>query len=182
MPKVKYMKIGIIIVVVIGALAALIVSSSNKEVINEPVVEMQDKMQDRGEQVNEEEEMDGAVENMDTEDDVAEVETGATASQQGTYTDYAPELVAEADGDIVLFFHASWCPSCRTQDASIVSGAAEIPADLTILKVDYDSSTELKREHGVTTQHTFVQVDSEGNQITKWIGGSTLGQLVAKVQ
>jgi len=180
------MKIGIIIVVVVGVVVAIIMGSLNNEVVNEPVVETREtrEMRDREEGVIDEmkDEMNDTVESMNTEDVVDETETVTTASQQGVYANYTPELVAQADGDIVLFFHASWCPSCRTQDAAITNGAAEIPADLTILKVDYDSSTELKRKYNVVTQHTFVQVDGEGNEITKWLGGSTLAALVANVQ
>jgi hypothetical protein len=39
------------------------------------------------------------------------------------------------------------------------------------LKTDYDSNNELKKKYGVTYQHTFVQIDSNGNMITKWNGG-----------
>jgi hypothetical protein len=56
-----------------------------------------------------------------------------------------------------------------------------IPAGITILKTDYDSETELKKKYGVTTQHTLVQVDKDGNLIKKWSGSSGLANLVAEI-
>lgn len=94
---------------------------------------------------------------------------------KGTYEAYGPEKVAWAEkGKVVLFFHASWCPSCKALDADLTSKMNSIPAGLTILDVDYDNSAELKKKYGVTTQHTLVQVDAKGNLINKWSGGGTL--------
>jgi len=58
----------------------------------------------------------------------------------------------------------------------------DIPANVTILDVDYDEYSDLKQKYGVTTQHTLVQVDAEGNEIAKWVGGNTLDTVLAKVQ
>jgi thiol-disulfide isomerase/thioredoxin len=85
-------------------------------------------------------------------------------------------------GDVVLFFKASWCPSCRAVDADIKANVTKIPELLTIMEVDYDNSVALKQKYGVTTQHTFVQVDESGNLIKKWNGGATLASVVAQVQ
>lgn len=102
--------------------------------------------------------------------------------KSGSYESYSPEKVAAATGDVVLFFHASWCPTCREVDENIKTNLKDIPSGLTILDVDYDNSTALKQKYGVTYQHTFVQVDAQGNQIKKWSGSSTLGALVAEVK
>lgn len=100
----------------------------------------------------------------------------------GTYEAYAPEKLALAEtGDVVLFFHASWCPSCRSLNTAIEESAAAIPAGLSILKVDYDTATELKKKYGVTTQHTLVQVDAQGMLVKKWSGSPSLESLVAQV-
>lgn len=102
--------------------------------------------------------------------------------KSGSYESYSPEKVAAATGDIVLFFHASWCPTCREVDGDIKMNLKNVPSGLTILSVDYDNSTALKQKYGVTYQHTFVQVDTQGNQIKKWSGSSTLEALVAEVK
>ncbi len=48
-------------------------------------------------------------------------------------------------------------------------------------KVDYDTSTELKEKYNVRTQHTFAQVDSEGNELNTWIGSFTLEDFLNNV-
>ena len=101
----------------------------------------------------------------------------------GSYEVYGPEKIARASsGDVVLFFRASWCPSCRAVDADIRANLGKIPRDLTILDVNYDDSTELKKKYGVTYQHTFVQVDANSNLIKKWSGSATLQAIVGQVQ
>ena len=107
----------------------------------------------------------------------------AMMAQSGTYETYAMEKVAmQTEGNyVVLFFRASWCPSCIALDKDIRANLSSIPASLTILDVDYDNSSELKKKHGVTYQHTFVQVDKDGNMIKKWSGSSTLSSLVEEV-
>jgi len=102
----------------------------------------------------------------------------------GSYEAYAPEkvMLASATHDVVLFFRAGWCPTCRAVDADIKANLSKIPSSLAILDVNYDNSTALKQKYGVTYQHTFVQVDSNGNLIKKWIGSSTLAALIAQIQ
>ncbi|MDP2789285.1 MAG: thioredoxin family protein [bacterium] len=100
----------------------------------------------------------------------------------GSYELYAPEKIAKAEnGNVVLFFRASWCPTCRALDKDIRNNMPNIPSDLTILDVDYDNSTALKQKYGVTYQHTLVQVDKDGNMIKKWMGSPTLDDFVKEV-
>ncbi len=102
---------------------------------------------------------------------------------KGSYETYAPEKLAKAhEGDVVLFFRASWCPTCRTLDADIRRNVNAIPAGVTILDVDYDSFKELKAKYGVTYQHTLVQVDANGNLIAKWSGSPTLSSLLSNIK
>lgn len=105
-------------------------------------------------------------------------------SGAGTYQAYAPEKVAKfaATGKVVLFFRASWCPTCRALDADIKTHLGEIPKNLTILDVDYDNSAALKQQYGVTFQHTMVEVDTQGKLIKKWSGSPTLAALVSEVK
>ncbi|MBM3272066.1 thioredoxin family protein [Candidatus Kaiserbacteria bacterium] len=101
----------------------------------------------------------------------------------GSYVAYAPERLADAvKGKVVLFFRAGWCPTCRSLDKDIRANAAKIPAGVTILDVDYDTATSLKQKYGVTSQHTLVQVDAQGNQIAKWGGSSSLAALVGSIK
>ena len=36
---------------------------------------------------------------------------------------------------------------------------------------------ELKQKYGITTQHTFVQVDADGNEVAKWTGSLTADEI-----
>lgn len=92
----------------------------------------------------------------------------------GSYQDYSPELVKseqDAGHKVVLFFHATWCPECRAADKAFKANLDKIPQGVSLLKTDYDSNLDLKKKYGVTYQHTFVQIDSEGNLVSKWTGG-----------
>ena len=93
----------------------------------------------------------------------------ATAGK-GVYVDeatYRANPAAYTGGKVVLFFHAPWCPSCRANEKDIQAkvAAGSLPAGLTLVKVDYDSSTDLKARYGVTVQDTFVQVDAAGHPV-----------------
>lgn len=101
----------------------------------------------------------------------------------GSYEAYRADKITRAEtGDVVLFFHASWCPSCRGLSASIESNLASIPERVTILKTDYDQEVDLKKKYGVTYQHTLVQVDKDGNLMKKWSGSSSLEGLLSQIQ
>lgn len=86
------------------------------------------------------------------------------ASRPGTYEAYSEEtFAATKDTRRILFFHASWCPQCRQLDKEI--GENKILSGISILKVDYDTSQQLRSKYGVTLQTTFVEVDSDGNKL-----------------
>ena len=111
------------------------------------------------------------------------VENKEVMMKLGSYEAYSADKLARAEtGDVVLFFHASWCPSCRGLNSNIESNLKSIPEGVTILKTDYDKETELKKKYGVTYQHTLVQVDKDGNLIKKWSGGGTLNNLLSQIQ
>ncbi|MGB2791549.1 MAG: thioredoxin family protein, partial [Candidatus Moraniibacteriota bacterium] len=100
------------------------------------------------------------------------------AENAGQYEDYTKSAFDQAVGKRrVLFFYANWCPICRPADSDIRANVAKLPADVAGLRVNYnDTDTDsdekaLAKEYGVTYQHTFVQIDSDGNVVTKWNGG-----------
>ena len=111
-------------------------------------------------------------------------EEGVMMTKAGSYEAYSPEKIAQAaaKGDVVLFFRALWCPTCRALDADINANLKNIPANLTILYVDYDNSTDLKKKYGVTYQHTLVQVDKNGTLIKKWTKSPTLTAFIADMK
>ena len=85
----------------------------------------------------------------------------------GTYADYSAEAVANADGRVWLFFHAPWCPQCVDLERNIQAGG--VPEGLTILKVDYDTATDLRQRYGVTLQTTIVEIDGAGSEVDKFV-------------
>lgn len=92
------------------------------------------------------------------------------------------QIIYSTETKTILFFAASWCPSCRILDRNILQNMTMIPADVTIIKVDYDTATELKKRYGITRQHTLVQVNETGESIHTWSGGSTLTSLLGQIK
>jgi len=120
---------------------------------------------------------------MEKEETAMIKEESVMVKEKGSYETYAPEKLARAnEGDVVLFFRASWCPTCKALDADIKANADNIPAGVTILDVNYDTQVDLKRKYNVTYQHTLVQVDASGNQIAKWSGSPTFASILPNIK
>lgn len=87
----------------------------------------------------------------------------------------------------VLFFYANWCPICRPIDVEFKQNESKIPQDVVVIRVNYnDSETSqeaknLAQKYGVAYQHTFVQIDSQGNKIALWNGGG-LAELLTNIK
>lgn len=90
----------------------------------------------------------------------------ATATA-GAYVEYSDDAIAQAEGRVLLFFHAPWCPQCRSVESDIL--AQGVPDGVTIIKVDYDSRQDLRQQYGVTLQTTFVEVDADGAEVQKHV-------------
>ena len=77
----------------------------------------------------------------------------------------------------VLFFYASWCPTCRPADAEFMANSDKIPSDVSVVRVNYNdpetdqSEKDLAKKYAITYQHTYVQIDKKGDEIRKWNGG-----------
>jgi len=91
---------------------------------------------------------------MDKKDDVM------MKKELSGYKDYDESLLGQNE-TTVLFFNASWCPSCRAADANFNESGVD---DILLLSTDYDTYTDLRQKYGITSQHTFVQVDVENVQ------------------
>lgn len=112
--------------------------------------------------------------------------SGSTAgsSASGKYVDYKSkdEVVEFAKrGTAILFFHAGWCPTCRNFNTNITNDLSNIPPDIAIYKVDYDSNSDLRRRFEVRRQHTFVIVDDEFNLKKKWSGSRDISELISNL-
>ncbi len=114
----------------------------------------------------------------DTKKDMKEATTEKKMEKTvGSYTDYSEEAFKKASWKKVLFFHATWCPSCKSADKNLK--ADTIADGLTIFKVDYDSNTDLRKKYGVVAQHTFVYVDNNMEKIKLMVGGRNSADIVS---
>jgi thiol-disulfide isomerase/thioredoxin len=96
--------------------------------------------------------------------------------------DYQANAAAYSAGNTVLFFNASWCPTCKVLNESLNNQVADFPDNLTVVSVDYDKETDLKNKYGIKTQHSLVQIDAAGNEITSWAGGGDLQSITDQLK
>lgn len=84
----------------------------------------------------------------------------------GAYTAYYDGVIGSGQ-ESVLFFHATWCPACKANDANLTAWYAENAYARSVYKLDYDTNAELKQQFEVTSQDTFVLIDANGTLIEK---------------
>jgi thioredoxin 1 len=106
--------------------------------------------------------------------------TNPARSGYVTLADYRADQDAFVGSDVVLFFHAGWCPKCRETKENLLADPGSLPAGLAVVEVDFDAEQELRSRYGVTVQHTFVQVDAAGEQLAVWTGTFTGQDIAAK--
>ena len=113
-----------------------------------------------------------------SEASIPETETGSQSPGSFiTLTEYETNKATFDDTNVVLFFNAAWCSTCKQARENIQAESAALPLDLTIVDVDFENSDDLRKKYGVTLQHTFVQIDSAGNELAKWSGSVTPSQI-----
>lgn len=144
------------------------------EMISDDKVEMMDKevMMDDKKDMTEEKVMEDKEIMTDNEE--------VMMKKEGKFVAYSAEEVASTSGNKVLFFHASWCPSCTGAATNLSAKTA--PEGLNVFKVDYDSSTDLKTKYGIVSQHTFVQIDDNGTMVKRWFGSRNYSDILAELQ
>ena len=114
-------------------------------------------------------------------DTIAKDETMAKQGSYVTLADYNKEPSKYADTKKVYFFHASWCSICQGIDKEIKADMSKIPAGVTLIKADFDSSRDLRQKYGVTVQYTFVQFDNDGNETAQW-SATSLADVLAGIK
>ena len=95
---------------------------------------------------------------------------------QVMFTSLEEARALAAVGPTVLFFNADWCPTCRAEMRRIEARLSEL-GNITVVVVDYDRNVKLRRKYGVTYQHTYVQIDDDGQKLALWNGGGVDGIL-----
>ncbi len=109
---------------------------------------------------------------MMEKEDTMEKPTDALMKKESRYTEYTQAAFETAKSKKrVLFFHASWCPTCKAAHTEVTGNPEGIPEDVMLFKTDYDTNAALKKQYGITYQHTFVLVDEMGKELKKWNGG-----------
>jgi len=160
----------VLVILAVGLVAYGFQQSQNNKVVEENQIEMNNNTMMVDEKIDNDVMM---------EDDTMTGDDAMMVKEGGEYLAYSPELLARANsGDVVLFFHAAWCPTCKALESDINRNLENIPDDLTILKINYDKESELKKKYDVVIQHTLVKVDANGNELAKWTGGNDLDSII----
>lgn len=115
-------------------------------------------------------------------------EEALTKSLDERYVEFSENNVEEySNKKRVLFFYANWCPTCKPADKDFILKEMDIPQDMVVIRVNYNDSDTDKQEknlaakYGVTYQHTFVLIDTNGEIVTKWNGGG-FDELIEKTK
>lgn len=163
-----------LLVVAIAAIAVVFIVSRNQGAEGEPGDSDQEVYIDEtGEAVESAGSSESAGETEPTSVDEGTSGVRSAGATQVDYKDDATTYAYARDGRALIFFHASWCPTCKAAQQDLDKNISSLPKDLIIIKTDYDTTKELQKKYGVTYQHTWVQVDENGNLLTKWTGGET---------
>ncbi|MDC7223698.1 MAG: thioredoxin domain-containing protein [Spirochaetales bacterium] len=112
---------------------------------------------------------------MEKQDDMMDSTSGFVS-----FIDMEDAMKKAESKPTVLFFEASWCPSCQAARSSFESNGDKLN-DVYVISVDYDHSADLQTKYGVTYQHTYVQISPDGEALVKWNGGAT-EDLLANIQ
>lgn len=98
-----------------------------------------------------------------------------------TYETYLAAPANYAETEVVLFFNAYWCSTCKVARDNFEASIQDIPKNVTIVLANFDEDTELRKKYGVIVQHTFIHVDSEGNDLQRWYGSTSIAEISEKV-
>lgn len=109
-------------------------------------------------------------------------------SSASRYAEYSKAVLDQTAGHRrILYFYATWCPSCKIANADFKANPSRIPEDVTVIRVNYNDpdtdqeEKDLAKKYGITYQHTFVQIDGQGKQVTKWNGGN-IDELLTEIK
>jgi len=105
------------------------------------------------------------------------VNTTAVVENPGSYVTLETDDESVSFEKVVYFFYANWCPTCIPVDKEISKNLDKIPEGLKIVRINYndpdtdDAEEDLAKKYGITYQHTFVYIGSDGEVVKKWNGG-----------
>jgi len=104
------------------------------------------------------------------------------------YIKYSKSTLSQyANQKRVLFFYANWCPTCKPINEELTNNSGSIPDGVVVIRVNYnDDETDkdeeaLAKKYAITYQHTFVQIDENGEVVERWNGGG-LNEIIENLQ
>ncbi|MBI5414141.1 thioredoxin family protein [Candidatus Peregrinibacteria bacterium] len=102
----------------------------------------------------------------------------AENDQTPIFANFTQERYSELLGKkpLAIFFHASWCSTCAQLTKEINKDLANFPKGTTILKADYDTETNLKKDYGIVMQATIVVIDKNG-KVTQTLAAPSMAEL-----
>jgi thiol-disulfide isomerase/thioredoxin len=95
------------------------------------------------------------------------------------FVDARPENL-DAKKNNIIFFHAKWCSNCAATIKDFQINQDKKPDSVVIYDVDPDDSKnfDLTKKYNITAYPTFIKVDSQGNQLDKLVGRTTLNEFL----
>lgn len=113
-----------------------------------------------------------------TETPKQEVMEKKDESANSRYLSYSKTVFdTSSDKHRVLYFYATWCPTCKIANEDFTANPNKIPEDMVVIRTNYNDpetdqeEKELAKKYGISYQHTFVQIDAQGKELKKWNGG-----------
>lgn len=143
------------------------------------MMKKEDDVMDKSTMMDDKKMMTGTMDDKKMIDDtIMKKDTEAMMKPTGYMAyDAAKVDAALASGQkVALFFHATWCPSCKALDKAI--SADTVPSDAVVFKVDYDTSIDLKKKYRVVGQHTTVILNADGSEKSKKLGARTVAEVL----
>lgn len=120
-----------------------------------------------------------------TESQKTEPSPSSTTNEVGGYitlADFQVDPSKYSEARKVYFFHAKWCSTCRALEADIQANVNQLPSDVVIIKTDYDTEDDLRKQFDIRVQHTLVYFDNDGTELGKWTGHPSLSSFLTSLQ
>jgi len=107
----------------------------------------------------------------------------ALAAERIDYSRAAFDAALHSGKPILVWIHASWCPTCKAQAPTLAKLEGEPQyKDLTVVRVDFDSQKDAVKRFGARMQSTLITFKA-GKETGRSVGETdptALAALVAK--